>query len=87
MHITIEEIKPMGGVELIVDGVFNCPVWIEGDITTYPKDDPTFTINEVLALIDPADDNMKLMVPTAYAITKLMDANFFTAVFEELKNQ
>lgn len=84
MKISIEELKPMGGVECVVSDVFNCPVWIEGDITTWPHEDPTFEINEIFAMLDP-DSDRKDTIPKAFAIPKLIDANFYTGIMEEIK--
>lgn len=84
MEISIEELKPMGGVECVVDGVFNCPVWIEGDITTWPNDDPTFSVNEIFALLDP-DSDRKDAMSMDFAGSKLEDAGFYAKIMEEIK--
>lgn len=76
----------MGGVELIVDEVFNCPVWIEGDITTHPHDEPDFTINEAWALIDPDNNEFKIKLPKDYVHAKLNGACFYDKIFPAIKD-
>jgi hypothetical protein len=85
MKILNIELKPMGGVDLLVDEVLNLPIWIEGDITTYPNDAQTFTINEAMGLIDPDDDDIRVELPAAYVRDKLEKAGFFDKVFDEIK--
>ena len=85
MKISNIELKPMGGVELLVDGVLNLPIWIEGDITTYPHDAPTFTINEAWGLIDPDDDSIRVGLPMSLVNDELEKAGFFDKIFDEIK--
>lgn len=85
MKISNIVIKPMGGVELLVDEVLNLPIWIEGDITTYPHDPPTFTINDAWGMIDPDDDDIRVELAVAYVTDKLGDEGFFGKIFDEIK--
>ena len=85
MKISNIELKPMGGVELLVDGVLNLPIWIEGDITTYPHDDPTFTINDATGLLDPDDDGICVALQLSLVRDKLEKAGFFDKIFAEIK--
>ena len=85
MKISNIELKPMGGVELMVTGVLNPPIWIEGGITTYRRDAPTFTIYDAWGLIDPDDDDIRVELSVAYVTDKLGKFGFFGKIFDEIK--
>lgn len=83
MKIIDIEILPHGGAELTVLDVFDCPVWIKGDLTTYPHDPPEFHIEEAWVCIDNKGWRNELSV--AKVTDKLSKEGFFDKIFKIIK--